>query len=283
MRLNAYVLAGDPAWIEQSVASYYPLVDRIIVSFDRNHRSWSGQPLSVAESLARLEAVDPDGKVVLLPGDHADLSRPTLDTETEQRQFALDAASDGADWVIQLDSDEIIPSPGVFLRFVGVAESHGAASLDFPSRWFYARSPSGVFLEACGRWWTSLATYPGPLAVHAGTRLTHARQASTTPLYRVDVAPWNTDPAHPRMAPVHATIRPHDAVIHLSWVRTPEQMAEKRVVSGYAASQDWDVAISRWSWRSRHPLLTTLATPFAQDPTQRFRRASLHAFRDITP
>lgn len=283
MKVNAYVLAGDPAWVEHSVASYYHLVDRIVVSYDRSHRSWSGLPLSVAESLARIETIDRDEKVVLLPGDHADPSRPALATETEHRQVALDAASDGADWVIQLDTDEIIPSPAVFTKYVHAAEARGARALDFPSRWFYSRSPSGVFLESCGRWWTTISTYPGPLAVRAGTTLTHARQASTTPRFRVDVSPWNTDPAGSRTLPVHATIRPRHSAVHLSWVRTADQMSEKSRVSGYAASRDWDEAISKWSWRSRHPRLTMLAAPFSREPTQRFRVARLPKFSYIAP
>ncbi len=44
MRLNAYVLAADPAWIEESVASYYDLVQRILVSFDDSGTSWTGHP-----------------------------------------------------------------------------------------------------------------------------------------------------------------------------------------------------------------------------------------------
>ena len=38
---------GDPAWIAQSIGSYYHLVDRIIVSYDRSGRSWAGHPFSV--------------------------------------------------------------------------------------------------------------------------------------------------------------------------------------------------------------------------------------------
>jgi hypothetical protein len=283
MRLNAYVLAGDPAWIEQSVQSYYGLVDRLVVSYDRSHRSWSGHPLSVQESLSRLQAIDPDGKLVLLPGDHTDPSRPPLATETEHRQAALDAASDGADWVIQLDTDEIMASPRVFTLQLHDADRRAARALDYPSRLFYARSKSGVFLETCGRWWTTQAAFPGPLAVRAGTPLTHARQASTSPTYRVDVAAWNTDPMAPQSKPVHAIIHPRDAVLHMSWVRTPQQMAEKSRVSGYASAHDWDREITAWVRRSRHPHLAALAAPFARDPIRRFRVAHLAEFAEVPP
>lgn len=283
LRLNAYVLAGDPAWIPQSIGSYYGLVERIFVSYDRHGRSWSGAPLSVDESLERIRAADPDGKVVMLPGDHADTSRFTMHLETEQRQAALDAASEGADWVIQLDTDEIVPAPRIFANLIAKAHDRAAEALEYPARVFYARTADGVFLEQCRRFWGWQAAYPGPSAVRAGTRLSFARQAQTAPLYRVDLSPWNTDPAHPSWARVHALVRPQDAVLHMSWVRSEAQMAEKAVVSGHASSRDWTRELHLWRTRARHPLRTALAAPFASDPAQRFRMSRLPEFADVEP
>ena len=61
MKLNAYVLAADPAWIEESIAGYYPHVDRIIVSFDETGTSWTGHPLDPTEAVSRLKALDHQG------------------------------------------------------------------------------------------------------------------------------------------------------------------------------------------------------------------------------
>jgi hypothetical protein len=283
MRLNAYVLAGDPAWIPQSIGSYYGLVDRIIVSYDRQGRSWSGAPLSVEESLARIRAADPDGKVVMLPGDYADPERFTMRLETEQRQASLDAASEGADWVIQLDTDEIVPTPSVFGNHIARAHDRAAEALDYPARVLYARTADGVFLEQSRRFWGWQAAYPGPVAVRAGTTLSFARQAEAAPLYRVDMAPWNTDPAHPRWARVHAVVRPGDAVLHMSWVRTEAQMAEKAVVSGHASSRDWTRELRTWRTRARHPVRTALAAPFTGDPVQRYRMSRLPEYAGVHP
>lgn len=283
MRLAAYVLAGDPAWIPQSLGSYSHLVDRIVVSYDRHHRSWSGNPLSVEESLRRIAAADPDGKVVLLPGTHSDPANAVMANETAQRQAALDAASTGADWVIQLDTDEILSSPEAFLTQLGAAERHGADALAFPMRNVYARTSGGRFLEHCGRFWGDQAGYPGPLAVRAGTRLSLARQAAGAPAWRVDMAPWNTDPAHPHDVPVHAVIPAREAVIHMSWVRTQSQMDEKRIVSGYADEHDWDAELQRWRRRARHPIATALHAPFARSPFRRFRITRLPAWAEVEP
>jgi hypothetical protein len=283
MRLHAYVLAGDPAWIPQSIGSYYHLVERIVVSFDRSGRSWSGAPLSIDESLRRIAAADPEGKTVLLPGDHADPSRYVLRVETEQRQRALDAASEGADWVIQLDTDEILAAPDVFRDFIGRADERAAQSLSFPARMFYARTRSGLFLEHCGRFWSSQAGYPGPVAVRAGTALSLARQAAAAPQYRVDFAPWNTDPAHPRNVAVHDVIAAGDGILHLSWVRTEAQMAEKSIVSGYAGTKDWSTELEKWRRRAAHPRRTALRAPLVRDPNRRFRIARLPAFEHAEP
>lgn len=283
MRVSAYVLAGDPAWIPQSLQSFYSLVDRIFVSYDRSQRSWSGARLSVQESLARIRVADTDGKTVLLPGDYVDPSQFPMDLETQQRQAAIDAASDGAEWIIQLDSDEIMASPATFIRHLRRADSRGADALDYPSRWFYARTTSGRFLEACGRWWTTQSAYPGPLAVRSGCRLTHARQVAGAPTYRVDVSPWNTDPARPTSAPVHATIRPSQAVLHMSRVRTETQMLEKTRVSGHAASEDWTRELKAWRRRAAHPWWTSLRSPISRDPFRRFRVARLPPFANLEP
>ncbi|MGR0318707.1 hypothetical protein [Agromyces sp. ZXT2-3] len=271
LRLNAYVLAGDPAWIGQSLGSYYDLVDRIVVSYDRSHRSWSGHPLSVQESLRRIAAADPEHKVVLLPGDHVAGERSLMATETAQRQAALDAASDGADWVLQLDTDEVLPEPGTLLAQLAVADETGAGAIDFPLRNLYAMTGDGRFLEQCGRFWTTQAAYPGPVAVRAGTALTVARQAGGVPHHRVDVSPRNSDPAHPRSTPVHAVIPAEQAILHLSWVRTEEQMREKRDVSGYSKNRDWDHDLARWRWRTRHPWLTAAAAPLSRKWWDRYR------------
>lgn len=261
MRITAYVLAGDPAWADASVASYYDLVDRIVVSFDGSHRSWAGHPLSVEESLRRIRSADPDGKTVLLPGDHAAAGRSLNAAETAQRQFALDAASENADWVLQLDTDEFVASPEALRQQIRLADERAAGALEFPLRNIYAQTTGGRFLETCGRFWTTQAAFPGPVAVRAGTTLTVARQAAGVSLHRVDVRQRNTDPAHPGDAPVHAVVRPAEAILHLSWVRTEEQMLEKSRVSGYSPFHDWGRDLARWRWRARHPWLTAAAAP----------------------
>jgi hypothetical protein len=283
VKLHAYVLAGDPAWIPQSLGSFYALVDRIVVSYDADGLSWSGDPLSTRESLERITAADPDGKVLLRPGRFANPELMAMWAETAQRQDALDAASEGADWVLQLDTDEVVADPAALRAAIDAADSHAASALEYPARVFYARAESGRFLETCGRFWSTQSSYPGPIAVRSGTALSHARQAAKAPTYRVDVSPWNTDPARPATTRVHRVIGRDQALLHLSWVRTEAQMAEKRAVSGHARGRDWDRELDRWRRRMRHPLLAAAAAPLSRKPFERYRVTRLAEFADIDP
>ena len=272
MRIAAYVLAADPAFLTESLLSYYAHVDRIVVSYDADSRSWTGTPLPVEECLDAIARLDTAGKCVLAPGHYSREGYEPLENETFQRQHALDLASEDADWVLQLDTDEVMPRPATFLRSLAKAEAAGAGGLDYPSRWLYARVGPGTYLESATRTGRLTASYPGALAVRAGTTLRHCRQADT-PLFRVDVRPWNTDPYHPRDVIVHEVVPESHAVVHFSWVRSDEAMRVKFGWSGHAAEYTKPAVYARWRWRSDHPRLTALSSALRR--TDRFRLSQI--------
>ena len=171
LRLNAYVLAADPSWIEESVASYYHLVERIVVSYDETATSWTGVPISSEECLARLRAVDVESKMEFLPGRYYRPDFHPLENDTYQRQAAVDAASVGADWVLQLDTDEVLGDPDEFLLSLQAAHERGFTGLEYPSRILYQHVRGRLYLEQCTRLWSVSAHYPGPMAVAAGSTL----------------------------------------------------------------------------------------------------------------
>ncbi|WP_165372813.1 hypothetical protein [Pengzhenrongella frigida] len=265
MRVNAYVLAADPSFLAESIRAYYDRVARIVVSFDRDSTSWRGTALPVEECLGIIRSLDVDGKCVFSAGHYARGGEPLVD-ETYQRQTALDEAAQDADWVLQLDTDEVMLDPGAFFRSLQHGEDAGAAALDYPARWLYARVGPGRYLEASTRFGRPSATYPGPLAVRSGTTLRFCRQADAT-LYRVDLRPWNTDPFHPRAAVVHEVVEPAEAVLHFSWVRPDETMRRKFAWSGHAEDYTRPVVYRRWVRRARYPRTTALTSPFRRfDP-----------------
>lgn len=261
MRINAYVMLADPSFLTASIRAYYDHVDRIVVSHDADARSWTGTPLPIDETLALIESLDTAGKCELHPGAYARAGFDPMDNETHQRNEALAIASEGADWVLQLDTDEVIPRASAFLRVLRHADEAGASGLEYPSRWLYTRVGPGRFLESGTRLWGPASSYPGPLAVRAGTRLAHARQADV-PLYRADVRAWNTDPAHPRDAYVHEVVPFDSAVIHYCWVRSPEFIARKVGWSGHSDELKASGEYGRWMHVTRHPLRAALRAPF---------------------
>lgn len=260
MRLKAYVLAGDPAWLEASVLSYYDLVEEIVVSYDQDGLAWTGLPLPMEENLRRLKAIDRGGKMRYVPGHFARLDHHPMHNETYQRQCAIEAIGDTCDWVLQLDTDEVLASPEVFLNCLRQADEAGDFGLNYPARWLFVHTRGRVYLEACDRGWRLGGHYPGPVAVRAGTRLVNARRVAE-PLFHVDYA-WN-----PRrgFATIHnlstkAVIRPAEAIFHFSWVRSNRHMEHKTKAWGHSADRDWSHEVARWRWCGRHPVLAILGT-----------------------
>ncbi len=265
LRLGAYILLGDPAHFEQSVRTIYAIAEPIVAVYDEAGLSWSGRPLQIERCLSEVDRIDEEGKVVLLPGNFHDTGLAPLEAETLERNAGISALGEGVDWIVQIDTDEVLGSPARFVEAIGRAQSEGMSALDYPARWLYGHVKGYTYLERCRRMWGIAAGYPGPMAVKAGTTLEMARQCNV-PTWRVDFRRRNTDPAHPRGARVDERIGPDEGIWHFSWVRSEAEMRRKAGTSGHADEVDWEREIDRWIERCRHPLLTTLLTPVRRPP-----------------
>lgn len=269
-RISAYVLVADPNFLAESVQSYYGIVDKIVLSYDSTATSWTGTRLPLDACLETLASLDVEGKCVHAPGRYSDVSRQPFDNETAQRQAALDLAGENADWVLQLDTDEVLGNPVKFHTCLARADScEKAMGFDYPARWLYSRIRSELYLERCTRRWQVVASYPGPVAVRSGVTLRHARQADID-LFRVDFAPRNTDPWHPRNATVDEVVSPSDAIFHYSWVRSPGYIRRKFGWSGHSDDLTRPQVYRDWLWHSRHPLVTVSTAPISSRE-RRFR------------
>jgi hypothetical protein len=282
LRLGAYLLIGDPAFLEQSLRSLYAITDRIVVVFDQDGLSWTKRPLPVEDCLSVVERLDIDGKVTRLPGNFHDTGLPPLEAETVERNAGIAELGRTVDWVVQIDTDEVLGNPTRFVDSIGRAESAGRSGLDYPARWLYGHVGGRTYLERCRRTWGIAAGYPGPVVVRAGTTLGLARQCDV-PLWRVDFRARNTDPFHPQDVAVDERVDPADAIWHFSWVRSEAQMRAKSGSSGHVDDLDWGREIDRWLARCRHPHLTTLFTPLRGSPTISGAPTWLRSVRVPTP
>jgi hypothetical protein len=265
LRLGAYLLLADPAYLEQSIHSVYAIAERIVVVYDEVGLSWTNRPLPIARCLSVIDRMDGEGKVELLPGNYHDTGLTPLEAETLERNAGIAAVGRDLDWVVQIDTDEVLGSPARFVESIERAHLAGKSALDYPARWLYGHVGGSTYLERCRRIWGISAAYPGPVAVKAGTTLTLARQCDV-PKWRVDFRRRNTDPAHPRDARVDELVRPDEGIWHFSWVRSEAEMRNKATTSGHADELNWGREIDRWLERCRHPHLTTLFTPVRRPP-----------------
>lgn len=248
VRVNAYVLAADPTWLTRSVRAYYPAISRLVVSHDRSFRGWTGRRVAAKECLSLLKRLDDENKVELSPGDFHVYPHDPMAGETVQRQAALDAASDGADWVLQLDSDEVLPDLDLLIRALREAHEVGAVAVSWPMRVLYRRIRWNTFVQISTADGRPAYEYPAPVAVRAGSTLTRARGVEGMELRAVV-----RGEQAPPVDGVHCFEIPEAAAIwHNSWARSP--LAVWRKIRSWGHSNDGPV--------ERYFVTTWLPAPF---------------------
>ncbi len=258
MRVNAYILAADPAWIEASLLSYYDYVERIVVSYDESGKSWTGNSINIGACIDRIKAIDRRNKCEFVAGHFARkeyFATPLLN-DTYQRQCAYDHASQDADWVVQLDTDEILPDVDLFRECIERAERAAAVQLSYVMRTFWGHVCRDLYLERCRRGLRISGGSPGPMAIKPGLTLKLCRQTEGKH-FRVDFPGGS----YARES-VDFPVKWRQAIWHMSWVRSEDQMHRKSVSSGHALEFDWSARLSDWKWSRRHPYLSTLRAFF---------------------
>jgi hypothetical protein len=256
MRLAAYVLAADPAWLEASIGSYYDIVEKVVVSYDRDKLGWTGKPILVDECLERAKSIDKDNKMVFVPGHFAVLSNTPMENETRQRQHALAEVGD-VDWVLQIDTDEIVANTSALTRRLA-AQPQDYHCLSWPMRSFFQRTEQGAFLEVCKVLFRRQHDENFPIAVRPGSTLQCARYVNeSTAIFRS--RGWDLA----SLTGGDALLAPEEAMLHFSWVRSEEHILRKLRSWGHSLDFDvegyfrkvWLAAPKEWSrFRDFHPL-----------------------------
>lgn len=244
--LHAYILAADATWLRSSVEQYYDLVTRIVVSYDESSTGWAGAPIAVEECLGLLRSMDRDRKMVYVPGCFSNTTDVTTFGETAQRTAALAVAAQGADWVLQLDTDEVLPQPTDLLARLDVAAEIGAEGVEWPMRVLYRRRRQD-YLEVVDEDGQPRFEYPGPIAVRPTARLVHARQIDG-PILRCAVAGDDRSLQLRRAAAPGETRLPdlttEAAILHNSWARQPAVVRQK--VRSWGHNMGWRSAVYYW-------------------------------------
>lgn len=269
LRVNAYVLLADPAWLEASVLSYYDLVDRIVASYDSEGIGWNGKPIDVEECVARLRRIDHANKVTFLPGRHHGIPyEHLLELDTMQRQHALNTAAVDADWVVQLDTDEVVLDQGTLRAAIERAAASEATGLHYPSRWLFARLGTSTYLERAtrrGRTWPAIA---GPIAVKTGATLKLARIHDGINF----TVSWR------RRHAADMYISKRQSIAHLSTIRSQEQMRAKAQTSSHADDFNWNPYLDAWERAHRNPVRSVIASYRSSD-RQQYRLAYIRGAR----
>ena len=264
-RIKAYVLAADPTWLERSVGAYYPFVDEIVVSYDRSSRGWTGAPVPVEECLTRLSVLDGDRKMRFVPGDFSSAVKDPMENDTLQRGVALQLASESADWVLQLDTDEWLPEPYALLECIESASVLGVGGVDWPMRVLYRRLGTEGALEVCAPDGEDHFEYIAPVAVRAGSRLLHSRRTGGS-ILRAVVRGDSRSIQLKR--PLEAgevreqRLSPNEAILHNSWARSPVELMRKLASWSHSGASAWRHFLLHWlpstvMWRHQrnvHPL-----------------------------
>ena len=275
MRIHAYVLAADPTWLSTSIRAYYPHVEKLVVSYDEEGRGWTGAPVRVEACLAALRLLDEDRKIEWAAGRFSPRrgvggdGGTFIDADTRQRRVALGLASPGADWVLQIDTDEVLPQWDTLLSALEMADGLGLSVVEWPMRVLYRQMPRGGFLEVVTSQMTAHYEY-GTVAVRPGVQLVEARRSSGSFLRPIVVGDrLSLQVRRPPGEGEHrADIATSESAIwHNSWARPPAAVRSKIASWGHnQGTKSWVYYYRKWlpapvTWRvlrDFHPIYPPL-------------------------
>jgi hypothetical protein len=227
-------LAYDWKYACEAIRSYYAIADEIVLGLDAGRVSWSKKPFAFDERAVAdfIREIDTEKKIRIIQDNFHAHDLPMDNDTFERRQ--LGAACRVGNWVVQIDSDEILWNPHEFRSFL----SNLNHDVCVAATWVPVYKIIGnKALVVAGR----------PEATPVATRSPHLYRYA-----RVTGQPYTM-----------STLQ----LLHLSWGRTEEELVQK--LTNWSHSQEINIGKTVGLWRDTtlenfrqrqdfHPLLGPL-------------------------
>ncbi len=223
------MLAADPTWIYESIAAYYDFIDILVVSFDCNSKSWTGSDIPVDECRQKIREIDSRCIIVDISDDYSGSPGTPIQRDTSQRQACIDYLSTRVDWIIQIDTDELMPDiRPVLTEIQNIPEN--VDGIEWPMRVLYRQLSSNSYLGVSNLDSNPVYEYPGPIVVRKNVTLVDARRISTQVVrYSVigDTSSLQLKGCHIDGIQIRSTLDHSSAIVHNSWARSPKSVWRK--------------------------------------------------------
>ena len=112
------LLAYDYKYAFESIRSYYDFADEIILGIDEDCISWSGNKfyINYSEIENFIAKTDISRKIKIIRGNFHNLLSPAKNDTNERNYLSLKCKP--GNWIIQIDSDEILVNPKIFFEWL---------------------------------------------------------------------------------------------------------------------------------------------------------------------
>jgi len=206
------LLAFDYRYAFNAIRSYYDIADEIILGLDADRISWTGHPfyIDLVQIQAFMQQLDRSGKMRIIEGDFHSLEKPMANETNERNELSRHCAP--GNWVVQIDSDEVLRNAAEF------------------KHWLLATNPPGAVSAA----WISVFKQFGDQALVIST--SEITPVATRLRGQYVNARWTKEPS---------TTSPLQ-LLHHSWGRTPDEIKQKLQNWGHARDLDIDAFYKMW-------------------------------------
>jgi hypothetical protein len=210
------LLAYDYRFFFESLPSYYALADEIILGLDKDRLTWKKQPFNFdAQAVgAFIGRIDTQKKIRFAQGDFHSLPQPILNDTNERSQ--LGQLCKPENWVVQIDSDEIVQNGDEF------------------KDWLLANDPRGY--QVVGTWISVFKSFGDKVLVVDPSIEQVPVATMSRGLYRS--ARMTSEPG------ILSPLR----LLHFSWGRTPQELKQK--LENWSHNADFNVQAYFDLWQS---------------------------------